>query len=55
MLVAGPSTDWWRRVWGKNKNICRRMWGRGRGRAGGGLGIYLMSQKDYVSPLRMGR
>lgn len=53
MLVAGPSTDWVGQGLGKNKNICRRMWGRGR--AGGGLDIYVMSQKDYVSPLRMGR
>jgi hypothetical protein len=50
MLVAGPSTDWVAQGLGQNKNILGAAGG-----AGSGLGIYLMSQKDYVSALRMGR
>jgi len=50
MPVAAPSTNWVAQGLGQIKNICRRMCGQGGG-AGGGLGIYLMSQKDYVSPL----
>lgn len=51
---------WWPNGWGKNKNISYIAWEYSGGEGGGWgwirnyPGINLMSQKDYVSPLRMG-
>jgi hypothetical protein len=50
------TVTWWLSSWGKNKNICDRVWVYGgKGRIRNYPRINLMSQKDYVSPLRMGR